>query len=77
MREQLDSLNDGKLETDDALEVGLLWLTSIFPSRDDYGYDVTDYRIAHPEFGTLRNVNDLTKPLNENSTASNDSTRRS
>ena len=53
LREHLDSMNDGKPETDDDLEVGILWLTPIFPSRSHHGYDVTDYRDVHPDFGTL------------------------
>lgn len=30
-----------------------LWLTPIHPSPTYHGYDVTDYRAVHPEFGTL------------------------
>ena len=76
LREQLDSWNDGKPETDDDLEVGLLWLTPIFPSRSDHSDDVTDYRDVHPDLSTLQDVKDFNKSLN-GSTASNDSTRRS
>ena len=30
-----------------------LWLTPIHPSPTYHGYDVTDYRAVHPDFGTL------------------------
>ena len=57
---RLDSyLNDGRPETDDDLEVGVLWLMPIFPSRSYHGYDVTDYRDVNPEYGTLSDFKNL------------------
>src|SRR5262245_1409129 len=42
LREKLDYLNDGKPETDDDLEAGILWLMPIFPCTSYHGYDITD-----------------------------------
>ena len=51
---KLDSyLNDGKPETDHDLEVGVLWLMPVFPSRSYHGYDVTDFRAINPAYGSL------------------------
>ena len=50
---QLDYLNDGKPDTNQDLEVDILWLMPIFPSPTYHGYDVTDYRAVHPHYGTL------------------------
>ena len=51
---QLDRhLNDGDPKTDTDLEVGVLWLTPVFPSPTYHGYDVTDYRDINPDYGTL------------------------
>ncbi len=46
-------LNDGNPATDTDLEVGILWLMPIFPSPTYHGYDVTDFRTVHHEYGTL------------------------
>lgn len=47
----LDYLNDG---TPDSLGVDALWLNPIYPSPlEDWGYDVSDYRGIHPDFGDL------------------------
>jgi len=37
IREQLDYLNDGDPNTDDDLEVGILWLMPIFRSKSYHG----------------------------------------
>jgi alpha-amylase len=59
IREQLDYLNDGDPNTDDDLEVGILWLMPIFRSRSYHGYDVTDYKDVNPEYGTIQDLKDL------------------
>jgi alpha-glucosidase len=42
------------------LGVDGIWLTPIFASPQfDYGYDVSDYRVVHREFGTLADVDEL------------------
>jgi alpha-amylase len=52
--DRLDAhLNDGNPATETDLEVGILWLMPIFPSTTYHGYDVTDFRNVHPEYGTL------------------------
>jgi alpha-amylase len=58
---QLDYLNDGKPDTNQDLEVDILWLMPIFPSPTYHGYDVTDYRTIHPEYGTLDDFKALLK----------------
>ena len=57
---KLDSyLNDGKPQTDQDLEVGILWLMPVFPSPSSHGYDVTDYRSVNAEYGTLDDLKTL------------------
>src|SRR5947208_2319301 len=59
---KLDSyLNDGDPKTDHDLQVGILWLMPVFPSRTYHGYDVTDYRDINPEYGTLQDFKTLLK----------------
>ncbi len=65
IREKLDYLNDGKPETDTDLEVGILWLLPVFPSPSYHGYDVTDYRQIHPEYGTLQDMKDLVEAAHQ------------
>lgn len=37
-----------------ALGVGVVWLSPVYASpNDDNGYDISDYRAIHPEFGTM------------------------
>jgi alpha-amylase len=59
IRENLGYLNDGDPNTDNDLEVGILWLMPIFPSRSYHGYDVTDFRNVNPDYGTLQDLKDL------------------
>lgn len=49
----LDYLNDGDPETTEDLGVSGIWLMPIHPSPSYHGYDVTDYRSIHPDYGTL------------------------
>lgn len=51
--EKLDYLNDGNPDTSDDLGVTGIWLMPINPSPSYHGYDVTDYRSIHPDYGTL------------------------
>ncbi|GAB6928519.1 alpha-amylase family glycosyl hydrolase [Paenibacillus sp. JCM 10914] len=51
--EKLDYLNDGNSDTTDDLGVTGIWLMPIHPSPSYHGYDVTDYRDIHPDYGTL------------------------
>ena len=58
-----DSNNDGvgdfpglmsKLDYIAALGVNAIWLLPFYPSpRLDDGYDISDYRTIHPEYGTM------------------------
>jgi glycosidase len=54
-------LNDGDPKTTHDLEVGILWLMPIFPSPSYHGYDVTDYRAIHPDYGTMDDFKSLLK----------------
>jgi len=61
-----DSNNDGvgdfpglisKLDYIADLGVNTLWLLPFYPSpRVDDGYDISDYRDVHPEYGTMADV---------------------
>jgi len=61
-----DSNNDGvgdfpglieKLDYIAALGVNAIWLLPFYPSpRRDDGYDISDYRNVHPEYGTMADV---------------------
>lgn len=41
------------------LGVDAIWLTPIFPSPSNHGYDTTDYRAVSPDFGTLADYDAL------------------
>jgi oligo-1,6-glucosidase len=42
------------------LGVGILWLSPVYPSPNvDNGYDISDYRGIHPEFGTMEDMERL------------------
>ena len=56
--ERLDYLNDGKPGGDD-LGVTVLWLSPIFPSPSDHGYDATDYRSVNPDYGSAKDLEEL------------------
>jgi alpha-glucosidase len=68
-RSYADSNGDGngdlpglisKLDHLEWLGVDAVWLSPTFPSPDkDWGYDVSDYRGVHPDFGTLADLDRL------------------
>lgn len=42
------------------LGIGILWLSPVYSSpNDDNGYDISDYRSIHPDFGTLDDMRAL------------------
>lgn len=51
--EKLNYLNDGDSTTTDDLGVTGIWLMPMHPSPTYHGYDVTDYRGVHPDYGTM------------------------
>lgn len=54
---RLDYLNDG---TPRSLGIDAIWLSPTFPSpMADFGYDVSDYRGVHPDFGDLATMERL------------------
>lgn len=59
IRENLDYLNDGDPATDDDLEVGILWLMPVFPTRSYHGYDINDYQAINPDYGTMQHMEEL------------------
>jgi glycosidase len=59
IREKLNYLNDGRLETDDDLEAGILWLMPVFPSPSYHGYDVSNFKMVNPDYGTLQDLKEL------------------
>jgi alpha-amylase len=50
--DKLDYLNDGDPATDGDLGVTGLWLMPVFASPSYHGYDVTNYDIVNPDYGT-------------------------
>jgi oligo-1,6-glucosidase len=49
-----------------ALGVDVVWLSPVYPSpNDDNGYDISDYRGIHPEFGTLADWDALRDALHQ------------
>ncbi|GAP37942.1 alpha-glucosidase [Piscinibacter sakaiensis] len=53
-----------RLEHLQALGVDVVWLSPVYPSpNDDNGYDVSDYRDIHPDFGTLADFDALLADL--------------
>lgn len=50
-----------KLDYFQNLGVDALWLTPLHPSPTYHGYDVVDYSIIHPDFGTLEDFSTLVK----------------
>ena len=43
-----------------SLGVDILWLSPVYQSpNDDNGYDISDYRAIHPEFGTMGDFDEL------------------
>ncbi len=52
----------GKLDYLQALGIDGLWLSPIYPSPDvDFGYDVADYTDIDPQFGTMKDFEQLVK----------------
>ena len=48
------------------LGVDIIWLSPIYKSpNDDNGYDISDYRAIHPEFGTMDDFNELLEKIHE------------
>ncbi len=42
------------------LGVDAVWLNPVYPSpNNDYGYDISDYRNIHPEYGTLDDFDEM------------------
>ncbi|MBW6473375.1 MAG: hypothetical protein K0B14_09650 [Anaerolineaceae bacterium] len=56
---KLDYLNDGDPYTKDDLGITGIWLMPIFPSTSYHGYDVIDYRVVNPEFGSMEDFNEF------------------
>jgi alpha-amylase len=57
--DKLAYLNDGNPTTDNDLEIQVLWLMPVFPSPTYHGYDVTDFKAIHPDYGTLGDLDAL------------------
>ncbi|MGC9467208.1 MAG: maltose alpha-D-glucosyltransferase [Anaerolineae bacterium] len=55
-----------KLDYLQALGIDAIWMLPIFPSplRDD-GYDVSDYRAIHPDYGTMEDFHRLVQEAHE------------
>ena len=54
----LDELQD--------LGIGIIWLSPVYPSPNvDYGYDISDYKDIHPDFGTMNDMDMLIAEANK------------
>ena len=58
---RLDYLNDGDPNTTSDMGVTALWLMPINASPSYHGYDVTNYRVIDPAYGTLDDFDQLIK----------------
>ena len=65
IRETLDYLNDGKMESGTDLGVTGLWTTPVFPSPTYHKYDVSDYTAIDPQFGTMEDFEALLAELHK------------
>ena len=65
IRKKLDYLNDGRKDTNNDLDVGILWLMPIFPSPSNHGYDVTNYKDVNPDYGTLQDLRALVEAAHQ------------
>lgn len=55
-----------KLDYLDELGVDIIWICPIYQSpNDDNGYDISDYRAIHPDFGSLSDLEDLLSGLHK------------
>lgn len=42
------------------LGIGIIWLSPVYPSPNvDNGYDISDYKGIHPDFGTMEDMDEL------------------
>lgn len=65
LTQKLDYLNDGDPSTDTDLGIGGIWLMPIHPSPSYHGYDVTDYRAIHPDYGTMEDFKNFLAAAHE------------
>jgi alpha-amylase len=65
LTQKLDYLNDGDPNTDTDLGIGGIWLMPIHPSPSYHGYDVTDYRGIHPDYGTMEDFKNFLAAAHE------------
>lgn len=53
-----------KIDYLEDLGVDILWICPMYKSpNDDNGYDISDYRVIHPDFGTLADLEELLSEL--------------
>ncbi len=51
--QKMQYLNDGNINTNDDLGIGLIWLMPINSSPSYHGYDVTDYKKVNSQYGSM------------------------
>lgn len=55
-----------KLDYIKSLGVDIIWLCPVYESpNDDNGYDISNYRAIHPEFGTMQDFDNLLKGVHD------------
>lgn len=48
------------------LDIDIIWLSPVYASPlDDNGYDISDYRAIHPDFGTMEDMDRLIEKLHD------------
>jgi alpha-amylase len=63
--EKLDYLKDNNYKTMEDLGVDGIWLMPIMPSPTYHKYDVTDYYSIDPQYGTMKDFEELIKSCKE------------
>lgn len=56
---KLDYINDGDPKTEDDLGCDAIWLMPIMPSTTYHKYDVTDYCVIDPDYGTMEDFDEM------------------
>jgi len=55
-----------KLDHIDDLGIDVIWLSPVYESpNDDNGYDISDYKAIHPDFGTMEDLDQLLEEVHK------------
>lgn len=62
---RFDYLNDGDLNSGKSLGINGIWLMPIMPSPSYHKYDVQNYKMIDPQYGTMEDFDELSKLCDE------------